>query len=944
MRIASTIAALGIVMGFVAGASAGPTVEDILTRGCVSKGILALVGRVDSQLAVEAAKRSELLVYVQLSDFASAEAVRYATYEAGLLGTRIFVDDLNYSQKIGLADNLADVAVAVDSVGVSESELRRIVRPGGKTITPNGVWTKSFPAGVDDWTHHYHGPENNPQSRDQLARAPYRTQFVAEPRYAPGPQISVSSAGRLFMAFGNFAWHEREEPWLDTLVAVNAFNGTMLWKRPITSGIMVDRSTMIATPDVLYLADEKSCKVLDAASGRQVDEIIPPADVVDGTFWKWMALDSGVLYALIGEQEPLDPQAKWKSERHGWPWNGISKGYNESEYRWGFGKTLLALDPKTKKVLWHVQSDPPIDSRSLAMHGGRIYGGTFGRRLMCLDARSGKTLWQRTAKKDPEVFAAIGPYRPGHGYIGGWKSTVYLKATAKAIYFLGPQVEWLTALSAEDGRVLWKHPAKDLHIIVRDEGLFTIGPQNTNNDATKKLDPLTGEVLESYLTKRRACTRATGTPDGIFFRAQEGSGRFDLASGKTQWVSPMRPSCMVGVVVANGHLYWVPWACDCDLQLFGVIGLSPAGSAALDKDATVDERLNVFVKNKPPALENADWPTHRANSERSAFTPAKIAEQVSEKWSIRLPQSAEPTAPVIAGGRVLVGDSRGAVHAFDLNDGRLQWTVLTGGAIRHAPTIDGGEAWVGSADGHAYAIDIRQGVVTRRFRAAPTDRRIAMYNTLASNWPVASGVLIDRGVAYFAAGLTDFDGTHVFAFDTRTNQLRWQNHSAGQLDEFSRRGVACQGELLLADGKLYLAGGNAVSPGVFDLETGKCLTPAPTAMGSTATRGRELALVSGRVVPSGQPLYSLPGMPVFDKSTDWMPVVVRAANAQLSLETAKRNAEGQGTSLVARRDLNTVLWQRALPADPVRWGVAVASDARIALALATGQIVCLGPK
>ena len=83
---------------------------------------------------------------------------------------------------------------------------------GGET------WTKPFPEGVDDWSHHYHGPDNNPQSKDRVARFPYLTQFIAEPRYAPAPQAAVSSAGRLFMAFGNVAWHEREEPAMNTLV------------------------------------------------------------------------------------------------------------------------------------------------------------------------------------------------------------------------------------------------------------------------------------------------------------------------------------------------------------------------------------------------------------------------------------------------------------------------------------------------------------------------------------------------------------------------------------------------------------------------------------------------------------------------------------------------------------------------------------------------------
>ena len=40
--------------------------------------------------------------------------------------------------------------------------------------------TKPFPPGVDDWSHPYHLPDNNPLSQDQVARGPYLTQFLAE--------------------------------------------------------------------------------------------------------------------------------------------------------------------------------------------------------------------------------------------------------------------------------------------------------------------------------------------------------------------------------------------------------------------------------------------------------------------------------------------------------------------------------------------------------------------------------------------------------------------------------------------------------------------------------------------------------------------------------------------------------------------------------------------
>jgi len=942
------------VFGREVGAQNAET-KSVLGKLGVTRGICVLLGDSGGRLAVDLARNSELTVFVQQQGDAAVAAACRVADEAGLYGTRVFVANGDAS-RIGLADDVADAVVALGAAGgPPEREALRVVRPAGKVLLGRRELTKPFPAGVDDWTHHYHGPDNNPQSKDRLARAPYLTQFIAEPRYGPAPQNAVAANGRLFVAFGHVAWHQREEPWLNTLVALNAFNGTLLWKRPLTPGIMVDRSTMLATPDTLYLADDKSCKLLDAATGKPKDELVAPVDLTGGTFWKWMALEEGVLYALVGEAEKPDRTATWRRTQHGWPWNEISDGYNAGQYEWGQAKTLLALDPKTKNVLWHHQESEPIDSRSLCLKGGRVYFAAFGRYLTCLDAKTGRERWRRTREKDSSLFEAIGPYRPGHGYIGGWKSTVYLKCTDKALYVVGPQTEWLTALSADDGTFLWKYPAKDLHIVIRDDGVYTIGPQNSKGDLTRKLDLLTGEVLASYDLFRRACTRSVGTPDGILFRASEGSVRLDLATGKPQWISPMRPSCHLGVLVANGHLYWVPWTCDCDLQLFGAICLAPAGDFAFDQQATREARLE-SAGDGAPAVANlptapADWPTYRANCLRTARTQALLPGQAKLLWQTESGNAAVPTAPVAAGGLTFYGGSDGRVHAADAATGKERWRAYTGGAITFPPTIADGRAFVGSGDGWAYAFEAATGRQLWRFRAAPAERRIPVYGALLSTWPVASGVLVAGGVAYFAAGITDYDGTHLYALDAATGALKWQNNTAGQLDAFSHRGVACQGELLLRDGTLYLAGGNAVSPGVFDAATGTCRNAPPNSLGTQAVRGRELLFTEApgrkgesgpRVKVVGQPLYSDPDNLVYSGEVAWDNPRVVVANATVSFVETKGES-GSDWKLAARSvPGDAPLWEQPLPGRPVRWGLCVDAQGRVVVTLREGRVLCFG--
>ena len=225
---------------------------------------------------------------------------------------------------------------------------------------------------------------------------------------------------------------------------------------------------------------------------------------------------------------------------------------------------------------------------------------------------------------------------------------------------------------------------------------------------------------------------------------------------------------------------------------------------------------------------------------------------------------------------------------------------------------------------------------------APADRKIPVYGQLVSTWPVASGVLVQDGVACFAAGMNDFDGTHVFALDVKTGKIRWQNNTSGHLDAFGRRGVTCQGELLFHDGKLYLAGGNTVSPAVFDFADGRCQNGPPGGMGSQAPRGRELHLVSNRVAVSGQPLYSQPQTPVFDQSVRWANVVVTAQNAQLTLR-AQRGISPSGWVLAARDpQQGKDLWVQPLPGEPARWGIAVDAGGRILVTLRSGEILCFG--
>jgi len=129
------------------------------------------------------------------------------------------------------------------------------------------------------------------------------------------------------------------------------------------------------------------------------------------------------------------------------------------------------------------------------MKNGRIYIFRFGAYLACLDAKTGKPIWRRTPGNAPELFDALGSYMNRQGASFNWRTTCYVKCSDDALYFAGPQVGKLLAVSTKTGEVLWSDPYGNFQLVLRDDGLYAISGQNDRGSLSKKFAPLTGEVL-----------------------------------------------------------------------------------------------------------------------------------------------------------------------------------------------------------------------------------------------------------------------------------------------------------------------------------------------------------------------------------------------------------------------------------------------------------------
>ena len=147
----------------------------------LERGILCLIELPDDDVgfAVDLCRDNELTVFFQTSDPDRARQAREAASEAGVLGTRLFVESSD-TRRIELGNNVADRVLIPNPVEgyPAREEVLRVLRPRAIAMIGSDIVTKPVPAGTDDWSQPYHGPDNHPHSEVQLVRGNFRTPFI----------------------------------------------------------------------------------------------------------------------------------------------------------------------------------------------------------------------------------------------------------------------------------------------------------------------------------------------------------------------------------------------------------------------------------------------------------------------------------------------------------------------------------------------------------------------------------------------------------------------------------------------------------------------------------------------------------------------------------------------------------------------------------------------
>ncbi len=742
----------------------------------VQGGVVVHVGCGRGRLTAAFGAGDSYLVHGLDVDAADVVAARAFIRSAGAYG-RVSVDGWD-GRVLPYIDNFVNLLVSEEPLTAAMDEVMRVLAPGSVAyIKTGGKWIKTVkprPDEIDEWTHYLYDASNNAVAHDEVVGPPRRMQWVGGPRYArhhdrmSSLSASVSAGGRVFYVFD-------EAPPVSILtapkwrlIARDAFNGTILWKRdiakwhdhlwPLKSGPAQLPRRLVASGDRVYVTPgiDSPLVALDAATGETVRTYAG----TEGT--EEVIFKDGVLFALVNEAMGKSPGKNVRRSSR----EQLARFWDEEP------RAIKAVDAAGGKVLW--EHEGSVLPGTLAADASRVVFSD-GDGIVCLDRRKGKELWRSQMLDRSEDIAAF--YLP---ILVLYEDVVLFSGGETAGMQTGTWyesgVDTMTALSAKTGEVLWSanHPPSGYKspedLLIADGLVWTGNVASGRSDGMfTGRDPYTGEIVKEFPADadvywfHHRCYRGKAT-DNYLLMSRAGIEFIDVRQehwDANHWV---RGACLYGVMPANGLIYAPQHPCACyhEAKMYGFNALAPAQKGArIPKSAARSSRLQKGpaykkIVNSKSKIENEKaWPTYRHDVSRSGRTDVSVSVKLEPAWTADI--GGRLTSPVVAAGRLFVASiDRHCVYAIDTASGEELWQYVAGGRVDSPPTIYRGLVLFGSADGYVYALRASDGALAWRFRAAPMDQRLMAFEQIESVWPVHGSVLVDDGVLYCVAGRSMF--------------------------------------------------------------------------------------------------------------------------------------------------------------------------------------------
>ncbi len=684
-------------------------------------------------------------------------------------------------------DNTVNLLVVDDSLGVPREEMMRVLTPGGTLCVADArewsVAQKPRPEDLDEWTHYLHDAAGTMVGRDGVVGPPRRFQWVGAPKWLRNHEFMssmhamVSAGGRVFYIIDEGLRNHIFLPPRWTLIARDAFNGAILWKRPIKDwqphiwpmksgpGHMPRR--LVAVDDVVYvtLGFREPVTALNAATGETVR-------TYEGTrSAEEICIAQGILYLLV---DPAKKPVGFREERTYW-----LRARSRANSLWGWSRerpprVLMAVDARTGGQLWRHQSNVAPLTLTVGPDHVFFYDGAS---VVALSKTSGEAAWgtELPVKTSPAT-----------GY-------THRMAVSDGVLLFCHNAS-VNALETASGRQLWKgglrktghNSPNDMFIINGLVWSANTGKSQTGGTSFEALDLRTGEVRRSFTadtpdvyfmhqrcypgraTEKWIMTSGTGTE----FLAVDGPEKVDIHHH-------VRGSCIYGLMPANGLLYKPPDSCACHYQskVTHFCALAPGTSTVMrpTPDSARLQRGPAYDGvGKAPAPDGraGHWTTYRGTASRSGASMAELPGKLSPGWRTRI--GGDLTAPTFGPGTVYVAAvDRQTLYALDADSGQKRWSFTASGRIDSPPTLHGSTVLFGSADGHVYCLRRQDGELAWRYQGAPAVRNLLSHGQFESLWPIHGSVLVHNGVVFCVAGRNMFfdGGMRLLRLDAATGEM-----------------------------------------------------------------------------------------------------------------------------------------------------------------------------
>ena len=803
--------------------------REIVNAAAVRGGLIVHLGCGDGRFTSELRVNDRYIVQGLDTDATNVKKAREHIKSLGIYG-KVTADTFD-GKHLPYTDNLVNLlVVSGGKCQVSSEEMMRVLVPRGVAIINGKKTTKPWPKDIDEWTHFLHGPNNNAVAEDTRIEPPRYTQWVSGPRWGRSHDhlsslsAAVSASGRIFyiMDEGPIASVKSPSVWM--LVARDAFNGVLLWKkkiapwenqlRPFRSGPAELPRRLVAVGEKVYvtLGYGKPVTALDAATGK----VLRTYEETENTHEIIAYGDN--LYLVISAPLKEDSPTTGKVLRHFPVWRGSYLEY-VTQY---MPKHICAVNAESGKLVWKKEDSEVkhILPLTLAVNDGKLFFQNVDN-LVALKAASGKVVWRAKRPAIRHRYAWLTPTLVVEDGIvlsadrspqspvdtgGPDKTQIEWRVSANHILTGGD----IMAFSAKTGKQLWTAPCHEgfnspVDLFVANgkvwSGILAWGKQP---GITKVYDLHTGKVVATRSPDQKTytlgfghtrCYRHKATTKYVI-HGRAGVEFLDMNADRViadHWV---RGACQYGILPCNGLVYAPthPCACYITAKLSGFNALAGGRHPAPDAKSQKSDRLEkgpaysevirsrrsygpqAYIK---PEVGKKQWATYRGDNARSGAAGFSLSPRLRPRWEKVL--AGPLTAVVAAEGRLFVAQKDAhTVHALKADDGTRLWSYTVAGRVDSPPTIEGGLVYFGSADGWMYCLRAEDGKLAWRFRMAPESRQVVSYGQLESVWPVHGNVLVckgpedsDRLVAYAAAGRSSYvdGGVYLYGVDAVTGEL-----------------------------------------------------------------------------------------------------------------------------------------------------------------------------